>query len=140
MQFSRLWKHRTSKDNHEWWRINNLYGTFKGPFIYYVSTCRGEGGSKNANFCLFSLLKGKNMITCFIAFAFHFHMLGQFSFFVKLSKQVVKWKLRYRRSKIWKNFGLVTKQKVHKIVKTCKKLRHKEIFLENFFFLSEKFY
>ena len=29
MQFSRLWKHRTSKDNHEWWRINNLYCTFK---------------------------------------------------------------------------------------------------------------
>ena len=31
---------------------------YKGPFIYYVSTCRrGEGGSENVNFCLFSVLK-----------------------------------------------------------------------------------
>ena len=29
----------------------------KGPFIYYVSSRRGEGGSENANFCLFSVLE-----------------------------------------------------------------------------------
>ena len=29
----------------------------RGPFIYYVSTCRGGGGSENANFCLFLVLK-----------------------------------------------------------------------------------
>ena len=30
----------------------------KGPFIYYVSTCKGGGGgSENTNFCLFSVLK-----------------------------------------------------------------------------------
>ena len=43
---------------------NNLklkyFEVSKGPFIYYVSTCRGEGGSENANFCLFLVLK-----TCF---------------------------------------------------------------------------
>ena len=27
------------------------FETNKGPFIYYVSTCRGGGGSENANFC-----------------------------------------------------------------------------------------
>ena len=29
----------------------------KEPFIYYVSTCRGGGGSENAYICLFSVLK-----------------------------------------------------------------------------------
>ena len=29
----------------------------KGPFIYYVSTWRGEGGSKNCPYCLFSVQK-----------------------------------------------------------------------------------
>ena len=67
---------------------------------------------------------------CFMAFAFHFQILGQFSIFVKLSIQGVKWKLRYRRSQIWKIFGLVTKQKAHKIVKTCKKLWQKDIFFQ----------
>ena len=29
----------------------------KGPVIYYVITCRGGGGSENANIWLFSVLK-----------------------------------------------------------------------------------
>ena len=33
-----------------------------GTFIYYVSICRGGGGSENANFCLF-LNSTKNMLT-----------------------------------------------------------------------------
>ena len=75
---------------------------------------------------------------CFLAFALHFQILGQFSIFVKLSIQGVKWKLRYRGSQIWKFFGLVTKQKAHKIVKTCKKLWQKDIlFQKKLFFLWE---
>ena len=32
-------------------------GDSRGPFIYYVSTCRGEERLEIGNFCLFSVLK-----------------------------------------------------------------------------------
>jgi hypothetical protein len=80
---------------------------------------------------------------CFWAFAFQFQMLVQISSKINLGKQGVKWKLRYWRFQIWKNFALVSTWKVHEIVKTCKKFRKGETF---FFFLTkptffpEKFY
>ena len=38
-------------------QANRLYIIIKGPFIYYVSTCRGEGGQKMACFAFFKVLK-----------------------------------------------------------------------------------
>ena len=61
--------------------------------MYYVITKGGGRGQPNAYVCL---REGHNVLNwvlrghlCFMAFAFHFQMLGQFSIFVKLSKQGV---------------------------------------------------